>query len=167
VPINWQEHYSDVRRGGAGVVLPSYSWLRERLEELFREYHEHQKRVPSSLIDVNGLGGVAFEVWVAKRLKELGFEDVRGTPATGDQGADLIAKRNGRTIIIQAKRYQGTVGNKAVQEVASAVSFYGGDEGWVITNSTFTPSARALAQKTNVPLFEGRDLDRLSEILRG
>ena len=84
---------------------------------------------------------------------------------SGDQGADLIAKKDGRTIIIQAKRYQGTVGNKAVQEVASAVSFYGGDEGWVITNSTFTPSARALAQKTNVRLFEGRDLERLGEIL--
>jgi Restriction endonuclease len=66
-------------------------------------------------------------------------------PATGDQGADLIAKKNGRTIIIQAKCYQGTVGNKAVQEVISALAYYGGDEGWVVTNSFFTPSAKALA----------------------
>ena len=47
---------------------------------------------------------------------------------------------------VERKRDRGMVGNKAVQEVISAVSFYGGDEGWVITNSSFTPSAIALAQ---------------------
>lgn len=40
---------------------------------------------------------------------------MRGTPATGDQGADLIAKKDGRTIIVQAKCYQSTVGNKAAK----------------------------------------------------
>jgi restriction system protein len=61
-------------------------------------------------------------------------------------------------ILIQAKRYQGAVGNRAVQEVISAVAYYGGDEGWVITNSSFTPSAKALAQKSNVRLIDGRKL---------
>jgi len=70
---------------------------------------------------------------------------------------DLIAKKNGRTYIIQAKRYQGTVGNKAVQEVIAAVSYYNGDEGWVVTNSTFTPSAVALAQG-RVRLVDGTSL---------
>jgi restriction system protein len=78
--------------------------------------------------------------------KQFGY-DVRGTPATGDQGADLIAERDGKKIIIQAKRYEGTVGNKAVQEVSEAVSYYGGDEGWVVTNSTFTASAKASLKK--------------------
>ena len=158
VMIGWQEHYASLRSGGDGLLPHSYSWLREKLDKAFREYHELQRREPST-VDVHALDGVAFETYVARRLKESGYDDVRGTPVTGDQGADLIAKKDGRTIIIQAKRYQGTVGNKAVQEVNS-------DEGWVITNSTFTQSARALAQKTNVRLFEGRDLERLSEILR-
>ena len=89
---------------------------------------------------------------------EMGFQDVRGTPITGDQGADLIAKRDGRTIVIQAKRYQGSVGNRAVQEVVGAVSFYGADEGWVITSGSFTPSAKALAQKNGVKLIDGHTL---------
>jgi restriction endonuclease Mrr len=162
--FNVQEHYAHLRKGGGGYLPAPYTWLREKLAKVFREYHENQRRAPSPT-NVNGLDGVDFETHVARQLKACGYDDVRGTPASGDQGADLIAKKDGRTIIIQAKRYQGTVGNKAVQEVASAVSFYGGDEGWVITNSTFTPSARALAQKTNVRLFEGRDLERLAEIL--
>jgi restriction system protein len=45
-----------------------------------------------------------------------------------------------------------------VQEVISAVAYYGGDEGWVVTNSSFTPSARALAQKSNVRLIDGQRL---------
>ena len=90
---------------------------------------------------------------------------MRGTPATGDQGADLIAKKDGKTIIIQAKRYQDTVGNKAVQEVISAVQFYRGDEGWVITNSTFTPSAKALAHRSNIKLIDGKMLDNIGKYL--
>ena len=143
-----------------------YRWLRGKLNIVFREYHQAQKAKPSNGAELKNLSGVEFEVWISKVLKENGFADVRGTPATGDQGADLIAKKDGRTIIIQAKRYQGTVGNKAVQEVISAVGFYGGDEGWVVTNSTFTPSAKALAHKTHIKLIDGRDLERISEVLK-
>jgi hypothetical protein len=175
---NWDASYKEVDRCIAKIArqngldmdwleLPGrYHWLWDRLMEDFRKYHETQRSAACPIRDVSGISGVDFETFVARRLKENGYEDVRGTPATGDQGADLIAKKNGRTIIIQAKRYHGTVGNKAVQEVNGAVSFYGGDEGWVITNSTFTLSARALAQKTNVRLFEGKDLERLDKILR-
>jgi len=49
-----------------------------------------------------------------------------------------------------------------VQEVISAVSFYGGNEGWVVTNSTFTPSAIALSQKANVKLIDGATLKNKS-----
>ena len=50
-------------------------------------------------------------------------------PATGDQGANLIAKKNGRTIAIQANGYAC---RKRVQESAAALRFYNADEGWVL-----------------------------------
>jgi restriction system protein len=106
---------------------------------------------------VDGLSGVEFETWVAKLFSEKGFQ-VHGTPATGDQGADLIANKDGKSIVIQAKRYKGKVGNRAVQEVLSAVAYYGGNEGWVVTTASFTPSAKALAQKTRVRLIDGKML---------
>jgi HJR/Mrr/RecB family endonuclease len=111
------------------------------------------------------MSGPEFEAWVVKVLKENGFNDVRGTPATGDQGADIIANKDGKNIIIQTKRYKGTVGNKAVQEVISAVHYYGGDEGWVITNSTFTPSAKALAQKSKIKLIDGYALFQIKDFI--
>ena len=45
-----------------------------------------------------------------------------------------------------------------MQEVISALACYGGDEGWVVTNASFTPSAKTLAQKTNVKLIDGHTL---------
>ena len=89
---------------------------------------------------------------------------VTATAATGDQGADIIASKAERRVIIQAKRYRGAVGNKAVQEVVRAILFYGGTEGCVVTNSTFTPAARALAQINNIRLIDGSRFGEVGEL---
>lgn len=146
--------------------LDKYERLRPKLDAEFRAYHKRQQGTESDKVNVDGMSGIEFQTYIAKVLRENGYEDVRGTPATGDQGADLIAKKDGKTIIIQAKRYQGSVGNKSIQEVIAAVSFYDGDEGWVVTNSTFTPSAKALAQKSNTKLIDGELLIKIEEFLK-
>ncbi len=137
------------------IIHSAFSKLRSELKKKFREYHRAQKKFKNSITEFNTLSGVEFETFIANLLQNNGYLNIRGTPATGDQGADLIAEKAGRTIIIQAKRYQGAVGNKAVQEVISALQFYSGDEGWVVTNSNFTPSARALASKSGIKLVDG------------
>ena len=136
--------------------------LQIMLIQKFSPYHEGRKTVSNNVVqDFSKLTGVDFEVYVANRLKEAGFESVAGTPATWDQGADLIAKRNGKTIAIQAKGCSDTVGNGAVQEIVGALKYYKADEGWVVTNSTFTASARSLAQVNNIRLIDGHDLKTL------
>jgi Restriction endonuclease len=135
--------------------LEKYVWLRAQLEVEFRTFHEEQKQQPADASSLDSLSGSDFEGYLVKILKEKGFEDVRGTAMTGDQGADLIAKKDGKTVVIQAKRWRAPVGNKAVQEVVGAINFYGADEGWVITSGTFTPFAKALAQKNRVRLIDG------------
>ena len=142
-----------------------FASLAQHLEETFREYHEEQSKGVASETDVGELKGTEFESYLTKLLVASGFTDVRGTPATGDQGADLIATWSGRRIAIQAKRYAGAVGNKAVQEVVGAVHFYSADEGWVVTNSRFTKAAKDLAQKSGVILVDGRDLARFADFL--
>jgi len=142
------------RKGFNRDLIKKYTFLRSDLEARFRAHHsEHESKGPGELLD--SLTGVEFERYLMKLLKEHGFDDVRTTVATGDQGADLVARLNGRTIVIQAKRYQGSVGNRAVQEVAGAVRYYRADEAWVITSGTFTPSAKELAQANDVKLIDG------------
>ena len=45
-----------------------------------------------------------------------------------------------------------------MQEIVGALRFYNADEGWVVTSSTFTASARVLAQANNIKLIDGSDL---------
>jgi HJR/Mrr/RecB family endonuclease len=142
-----------IDRNCLDMLIKKYIFLRSDLEARFRTHHASQK--DKRLIeDLDSLTGVEFETYLMKLLTEHGF-DVRTTAATGDQGADLIARSNGRTIVIQAKRYRGSVGNRAVQEAVGAVKYYRADQAWVITSGTFTVSAQGLAQVNSVKLIDG------------
>ena len=137
-----------------------FNLIVERLEKQFREYHTaHRAILSTHATDFNNLSGQEFETYLMRFLPRLGFTDVRGTPATGDQGADIIASKDNRLFVIQAKRQSAPVGNRAVQEVAAALNYYAATEAWVITNSTFTPAAKALAQKNKVYLIDGSALE--------
>ena len=48
-----------------------------------------------------------------------------------------------------------------LQEIVGALRYYSVDEGWVITNTTFTPSAIELAKKNDISLIDGQILDNL------
>ena len=144
----------DLKKDPDFLTHEKYEWLKLQLESEFRTYHEqHDRR--GDVPEFQQLSGTEFEIYLAGLLKQRGFENIRGTPTSGDQGADLLATKNGRTIAIQAKRYLGSVGNRAVQEVTAAVRFYGADEGWVITSGSFTASAKALAKANGVNLVDG------------
>lgn len=72
---------------------------------------------------------------------------------SGDQGADVIAQRNGTKVVVQCKMYSLPVGNKAVQEAIAAKQHYLADEAWVVTNNTYTKSAKQLAISSGVKLL--------------
>ncbi|HUB52276.1 MAG TPA: restriction endonuclease [Terracidiphilus sp.] len=156
---------AELRKGG--------TFLRRRHKELLRireilpvefvNYHNERRGKTKTTEEMASLSGVDFETAVGRILLEHGWH-VSATAATGDQGADLIASKAERRVIIQAKRYSGAVGNKAVQEVVGAILFYGGTEGCVVTNSTFTPAARALAQKNNIRLIDGSRFEEIAEL---
>ncbi len=137
--------------------------IREILPATFAKYHAEQKDKKKTIEELASLSGAEFETAVGRVLLEYGWH-ASATAATGDQGADIIACKGDRRVIIQAKRYSGAVGNNAVQEVVGAILFYGGTEGCVVTNSTFTPAARALAQKNNIRLFDGSRFGELGEL---
>ena len=98
--------------------------------------------------ELDKLSGIGFERLAKDLFDRLGFTDVSLTPASGDQGGDLTAfSPDGKRTVIQAKRWKGSVGNAAIQEVLGALLFYDAENAIVITNSRFTDSAIALAAK--------------------
>ena len=105
--------------------------------------------------------GREFEDYMAEVFRKQGYEVVL-TPTSGDQGVDLLLNKPGLRVAVQLKRYQKAVSNKAVQEIHSGVDFYDADEGWVITTSTYTRSARELATKLGIRLIDGSELKQLT-----
>lgn len=131
--------------------------LSEILSETFRAYYATQTTsgpTGECSTDVTSLGGEQYEAQVMEWLRMLGAEDIRGTPHSGDQGADVLFTYAGCRIAVQCKRYKDRVNNKAVQEVHAARSIYECTEAWVITTAMATPGAREAAQKTGVRLLE-------------
>ncbi|MFJ8246944.1 restriction endonuclease [Peribacillus asahii] len=149
-----------------------YELVKEELEnyevlKLERELFKSQELVKENKLtfkNIEQMTGVEFEYFLVELLQNIGYR-AEVTKTSGDQGVDIIAKKQGKIYAIQAKRYTGSVGNKAVQEVVSGKEFYGADISWVITNSSFTPSAVNLASKTNTLLWDGTKLKNMIEIV--
>lgn len=109
---------------------------------------------------VDSLSGFEFEDFLKELLQSYGYtaEDL---PYSNDYGADLIISKGNKKTVIQAKNYNGSVGNKAVQEVVSAKVYYKCDIAMVITNSYFTQNALKTAKESDVVMIDRDKLDKI------
>jgi restriction system protein len=101
--------------------------------------------------------GVEFEKLVAAILESNGW-DVTLTPASGDQGVDLIASFDTTRVAVQCKRSSKPIGNKAVQEALAGMHFAEASEAWVVSDNSFTTSARQLASSTGISLYHFEEI---------
>lgn len=138
--------------------------LKESLLLRFEKYIVDQKSIDK--IEFSKLSGIDFEIYLMNLLKQTNFKKVSGTKQSGDQGADILFEYGEIKGIIQAKRWAGKVGNKAIQETLSAKLFYERDIGFVITSSSFSKSARELALKLGIVLIEGSEIGKIEQIIK-
>ncbi len=110
------------------------------------------------------MDGIEYEHFCASLLREGGWQ-ASVSQASNDQGADIIAERDGIEVVIQCKKYSTPVGNKAVQEVSASRFHYGAHYAAVVTNSSFTKSAKQLANSVDVLLLHHSDLKNIDQIL--
>lgn len=112
------------------------------------------------------MNGYNFEKQCAELLRAKGYRNVTVTKASGDQGVDIIAYKGAKKYAIQCKYYSSPVGNKAIQEVYAGAGYYDCTNCIVMTNSTFTKSAKDIANKLNVQLWENCNISNNGNILR-
>ena len=98
--------------------------------------------------------GEEYERYVAEKLEEKGFYNVRLTPSSGDYGVDILAEKGGVKYAFQCKRHSHPVGVKAVQEIYAGCRKYGMEQPVVVSNTRFTPHAKTLADDLGVSLWE-------------
>lgn len=120
---------------------------------LIYSYIKNHRYIQMKLHDIDKLSGIEFEEFLKSHFTKKGYS-VQLTSTTGDFGADLIMKKGKTVIVVQAKRYKKNVSISAVQEIFSAKAYYNADRAIVVTNSYFTSSAKKLAEKCNVDLYD-------------
>jgi len=125
---------------------------------------ERMRELKASLAMSQDISPAEFEEWCSSALHEAGWSS-RTTGTPGDQGADVIAEKDGMTIVLQCKLHRSAIGNKAVQEAFTAQKHYGASAAAVVTNASFTRSAEALSRTTGVLLCHYSDLVRLDDLL--
>lgn len=127
----------------------------------FRQKKARQRRIlQSGIREIDVMRGYDFERFLGVVFESMGFK-VEFTPESGDFGADLILKGNGRTVAVQAKRYDRTVGVDAIQAVHAARSHYNTAEAWVVTNQSFSRAGQQLAASSSVRLVDRDELIQL------
>ncbi|SDC54333.1 restriction endonuclease [Shouchella lonarensis] len=117
--------------------------------------------------DIERMAGLEFEDYLAAVFAAIGYETYR-TTKSGDFGADLLViDKEGKRIVIQAKRYDTKLGLSCVQEVYTAKAYYDADETMVVTSANeVTAACWQLAAKTGTSFLLKEDLEELSYLLR-
>ena len=111
----------------------------------------------ATLNSIDAMDGTQFEEFLAVLFVHLGYH-VQHVGMSHDFGADLVLTSPRKRIVVQAKRYSGNVGIGAVQEALGAVHYYRGTHGLVVASSGFTESARELAARSGVELWDRQRL---------
>lgn len=149
------------------IVRPTLNFCASQanVDQLIKAEIERQiQRVdPAVLVTYDkNITPIQYEEFCAEVLRQVGW-NARTTKASGDQGCDVYAENNGRVIILQCKLYNGAVGNAAVQEVVAAKGFYQANFAAVVTNLSYTQSAKQLARANHVDLLTDDTLSDWAE----
>ena len=115
-----------------------------------------------SIGSIDYMDGIMFENWCAGLLKKNGFANVKLTPASGDQGVDILAEKDGIRYAVQCKCYSSDLGNTPIQEVNTGKTVYRCQIGVVMTNRYFTKGAKDAADATGGLLW---DRDKLKQMM--
>jgi restriction system protein len=134
-------------------ILKDY--IDKKVEDLINGSLESEK-----FNEFSKLTGIEFELLLVKLFEAMGLI-VQHTGGTGDQGGDLILNRDGKRILVQAKRYSNFIGNSAVQEAVGAIKYHDCSSAVVVGTNDFTPGAKQLAAANNVKLMDKKELQSL------
>jgi|LSQX01.1.fsa_nt_gb restriction system protein len=106
-----------------------------------------------------GLTPEEFEVACAALFARQGYKTSL-TPQSGDDGVDVVLRKDGTKSIVQCKHWpDGSVGAPEVRELLGAKQDQGAVKAFMVTSGGFTAPARELAERNaGVVLWDGPTL---------
>ena len=164
----WLERYLKnrgfVKINGKWMTEQEYFDYRQRQKGLYK-YIESKVEKWGTIDEIlSHLSPSQFEDLVCLLFKSMGFE-VTNLPYIGDYGADLVAKRNEETIVVQVKKYglDHRVGAPEVQKTLGSIWKYNANKAILVTTSTFTAKAYDQAAGAPIELWDRKKLKKMLE----
>ena len=103
------------------------------------------------------LGGVEFERELGTLFRHLGYR-VEWTPGSGDQGVDLVLRRDGKTIVVQCKSHQSPVGPAIVRELYGSMVAFPADSAVLACTGGFTRGVKEFTQGKPISLISAQNI---------
>ncbi len=124
-----------------------------------------RRYLKSGLFKIDMMNGEQFENFLKFNLELRGYK-TKLTVYRGDFGADIIATKDNRVTVVQAKRYKKKVGISAVQQIVASKAYYKASESMIITNSYFTKQAKILAKVNDTILWDRKRIIKEFDLMK-
>lgn len=133
------------------LALAAALVIRAHIEQAARQAERDR-----NIAVTDGMTGTQFEQYVARLMRRDGLRHVRVCGGSGDLGADITAyTSDGRKVVVQCKRYAGSVGDPHVQKFnGTAWQIHGANVALLVTTGRPTAKARQLAQRCGIVLVD-------------
>ena len=106
------------------------------------------------LQDIQNISPVQFEKLIGMLFQKMGFS-VLTTSITRDEGIDLVLDKNGKTSIVQCKRFNGSVGQPIIRDLYGTMIHNRAYDAYLITTGTFSLPAKSWASGKPIHLVDG------------
>jgi restriction system protein len=105
---------------------------------------------------IDAMTGPEFEQYVAGLMRRTGFRAVQVTGQAADLGADITAAApDGRRVVVQCKRYAGSVGSPHVQRLnGTAWTIHRAEVTMLVTTGRLTGHAVDLAVRCGITVID-------------
>ena len=123
---------------------------------------------------LDGLDGYQFEELIAKIMKKKGYDKIKVTPKSRDQGKDIVMEDTSGNIILVECKHQQFVGRPIIQKLQGAMSFEEENnsegkevKGIIVTSGTFSNEAITYNKSIgeDIELIDGKQLKVLCKKL--
>ena len=106
------------------------------------------------------LSGTEFERQLGILYRQRGYR-VESTPTSGDEGIDLILRKNGKTTVVQCKSHQKPVGPAIARELLGSMVAFRADDAILACTGGFTRGVKDFVRGKPITLISASELARI------
>lgn len=105
----------------------------------------------------SNLNGRQFEIEVANYFRKQG-SDTTLTKATGDEGVDIILRKNGQKIIVQCKAHKKSIGVAVVRDLLGTMIHQNANQAILVSLTGFSKNVYEFVIDKNIRLMTVNDI---------